>query len=60
MNVVTLSFPAAEVDRVANALEAKGWRVSVTRVPKALRLVIMPHVTEETVKAFLGDLEGVR
>nr|QNO53081.1 L-tyrosine/L-aspartate decarboxylase [Methanosarcinales archaeon ANME-1 ERB6] len=60
MNVVTLSFPAAEVDRVANALEAKGWRVSVTRVPKALRLVIMPHVKEETVKAFLDDLEGVR
>lgn len=60
MNVVTLSFPAAEVDRVANALEAKGWRVSVTRMPKALRLVIMPHVTEETVKAFLDDLEGVR
>ncbi len=60
MNVVTLSLPAAEVDRVANALEAKGWRVSVTRVPKALRLVIMPHVKEDTVKAFLDDLEAVR
>jgi len=60
MNVVTLSFTAAEVGRVANALEAKGWRVSVTRMPKALRLVIMPHVTEETVKMFLDDLEGVR
>ncbi len=60
MNVVTLSFPAAEVGRVANALEERGWRVSVTRKPKALRLVIMPHVTEETAKAFLDDLEGVR
>ena len=60
MNVVTLSFPAAEVDRVANALEERGWRVSITRKPKALRLVIMPHVTEETVKAFLEDLEAVR
>ena len=59
MNVVTLSFPAAEVDRVANALEERGWRVSITRKPKALRLVIMPHVTEETVKAFLDDLEAV-
>lgn len=59
MNVVTLSFTAAEVDRVANALEAKGWRVSVTRMPKALRLVIMPHVKEETVKAFLDDLGDV-
>ncbi|MBC8522075.1 MAG: tyrosine decarboxylase MfnA [Methanomicrobia archaeon] len=59
MNVVTLSFPAAEVERVANALEERGWRVSVTRVPKALRLVIMPHVKEETVKLFLEDLEDV-
>ncbi|MCD6456251.1 MAG: tyrosine decarboxylase MfnA [Methanophagales archaeon] len=60
MNVVTLSFPAAEVDKVASALEERGWRVSITRKPKALRLVIMPHVTEGTVKAFLDDLEGVR
>jgi len=56
MNVVTLSFPAAAVERVANALEGRGWRVSITRVPKALRLVIMPHVNEETVKMFLEDL----
>ncbi len=59
MNVVTLSFPAAEVERVANALEERGWRVSITRVPKALRLVIMPHVKEETVKLFLEDLADV-
>ena len=59
MNVVTLKFPAAEVARVANALEERGWRVSVTRVPKALRLVIAPHVTEETVKMFLEDLREV-
>lgn len=54
MNVVTLTV--AEVERVAKALEERGWRVSITRAPKALRLVIMPHVTEETVKLFLEDL----
>ncbi len=59
MNVATLSFPAAEVERVANALEERGWRVSITRVPKALRLVIMPHVNEETIKMFLEDLVDV-
>lgn len=57
MNVVTLSID--EVDRVAVALKAKGWEVSTTRKPKALRLVIMPHVTEETVKLFLEDLVDV-
>jgi len=59
MNVVTLRLPEAEVDRVANALEARRWRVSVTRKPKALRLVIMPHTDEETLKQFLEDLEDV-
>ena len=59
MNVVTLSFPEAEVDRVANALEERRWRVSTTRKPKSLRLVIMPHVDEETMKLFLEDLEDV-
>ncbi|MEA2075905.1 MAG: tyrosine decarboxylase MfnA [Euryarchaeota archaeon] len=59
MNVVTLSFPEAEVDRVANALEERRWHVSTTRKPKSLRLVIMPHVDEETMKLFLEDLEDV-
>ena len=58
MNVVTLRFP--DVDRVAKALEARGWQVSTTRAPKALRLVIMPHVTEETVEMFLNDLENAK
>ncbi len=56
-NVITLRFP--DVDRVAKALEARGWRVSTTRAPKALRVVIMPHVTEETIEMFLNDLECV-
>ena len=59
MNVVTLSFSENEVNRIASALEKRRWRVSVTRKPKALRLVIMPHVDEETIKLFLEDLEDV-
>ncbi|MFZ2070682.1 MAG: tyrosine decarboxylase MfnA [Halobacteriota archaeon] len=57
MNVVTLKVE--EVDRVAGALKAKGWKVSTTRKPRALRLVIMPHVNEEVVKRFLEALEDV-
>jgi len=59
MNVVTLRFPEAEVERVANALAKKKWRVSITRKPKALRLVIMPHIDEETVHLFVDDLKDV-
>ena len=59
MNVATLSFPESEVGRVVNALEERRWRVSITRTPKALRAVIMPHTDEETIKLFLDDLEDV-
>jgi tyrosine decarboxylase/aspartate 1-decarboxylase len=59
MNVVTLSFSETEVDSIANVLEERRWRVSVTRKPKALRLVVMPHVDDETIKVFLEDLEDV-
>jgi len=59
MNVVTLSFPETEVERVTNALVKRRWRVSVTRKPKALRLIIMPHVDEDTIHLFLKELEDV-
>ncbi len=35
------------------------WRVSTTRSPKALRLILMPHTTSENVDLFLADLEDV-
>lgn len=59
MNVVALRFPETEVGRVTRALGERRWRVSVTRKPKALRLVIMPHVDEETIHLFLEELEDI-
>ncbi len=57
MNVVTLRVN--DVNGVVEALRAKGWEVSTTRSPEALRMVIMPHVTEEMVKSFLEALNEV-
>lgn len=57
MNVVALDVP--EVDRVAQELVKRRWRVSITRKPKALRLVIMPHIDEETIHNFADDLKEV-
>ena len=59
MNVLTLQLPEAEVSRVAKALDARHWRVSVTRKPRALRMVIMPHLDEEAIQLFLTDLAEV-
>ncbi len=59
MNVVTLGLPDDDLARVAKALKERRWRVSLTRHPKALRLVIMPHTDEETIRYFLDDLEEI-
>jgi tyrosine decarboxylase/aspartate 1-decarboxylase len=59
MNVVTLKLPEGDLERVTKALEERRWRVSITRSPRALRLVIMPHADEETIQYFLEDLEDI-
>jgi tyrosine decarboxylase/aspartate 1-decarboxylase len=57
MNVVTLRMDHPEEVR-SDLLECC-WRVSTTRSPKALRLILMPHSTSDTVDLFLADLEDV-
>ena len=54
MNIVALDVPG--MDDVRKKLRAKGWVTSITRTPKAMRLIIMPHISEKTIELFLSDL----
>lgn len=55
-----LPLVAADVpDAVFEALRAREWRVSRTG-SDLLRVVCMPHVTRESLAAFLADLDAVR
>ncbi len=54
MNVLVLDVP--DVDSVRSKLKDRGWVVSSTRDPHALRLVIMPHLTHENMFLFADDL----
>lgn len=54
MNIVALDVP--ELDEVRKKLRAKGWVTSLTRNPKAMRLIIMPHLSEKTIELFISDL----
>ncbi len=58
MNVVALDVPDADLVR-KRLREEFGWQVSITRTPRALRLVLMPHLTPENIKLFLHDLKIV-
>ncbi|MHC1756181.1 MAG: tyrosine decarboxylase MfnA [Methanosarcina sp.] len=58
MNVVALKVPDPDLVR-EQLLERFGWNVSITRTPRALRLVLMPHNTPEDINIFLRDLKTV-
>lgn len=58
MNVVTLNVPDPDLVR-EQLLNRFGWNVSITRTPRALRLVMMPHTSSEDIELFLQDLKKV-
>ncbi|RXA18728.1 tyrosine decarboxylase MfnA [Methanosarcina sp. MSH10X1] len=58
MNVVALRVPSPDLVR-ERLLRKFGWNVSITRNPRSLRLVLMPHNTPQDVGEFLQDLEKV-
>lgn len=41
---------------VKENLERRGWHLSLTKHPEALRLVVMPHATEETLDVLIEDM----
>jgi tyrosine decarboxylase/aspartate 1-decarboxylase len=57
MNIVCIKI--REPEKVQAELSELQWKVSLTREPKCLRIVVMPHVTRKIVDEFLPDLEKV-
>ncbi len=58
MNVVALNVPSPA--SVREELMKRDWHVSMTREPhRALRLILMTHMTHENIDLFLGDLEDI-
>jgi tyrosine decarboxylase/aspartate 1-decarboxylase len=55
LNIVALDVAEADLVR-KKLLDEHGWHVSITREPRALRIVIMPHIKNETIELFLKDL----
>jgi len=57
MNIAAFDVP--DPLAVRRKLCDYNWYVSTTVRPRALRMVVMPHVTEEVVRAFAADLKQV-
>lgn len=54
MNIISLDIPG--LDAVRKKMRSHGWVTSITRNPRAMRLVIMPHLNDETIDSFVSDL----
>jgi len=57
MNVVC--FKTDKADKIKEELYKRGWIISTIFNPKALRLIVMPHVTEEVVSEFVSAIKDV-
>lgn len=60
LNIVAFTSSKMSVDEIARRLEGKGWAVSLASYPKAIRIIVMPHLKLEHVEAFLADLEKIK
>jgi len=57
MNVV--SFKTEKAERIKENLMSRRWVISTIRNPRAIRFVIMPHVTEEVIGDFIKEFKKV-
>lgn len=59
LNIVPFTSSEIPVDEIARRLEHRGWAVSLASYPRAIRIIVMPHLKEEHINAFLDDLRAI-
>jgi len=57
MNIV--AFRTSDNKNVISEMSERGWCLSRTKHPEAVRMVIMPHIKREHAEALMADLEEV-
>ncbi|MCE5215360.1 MAG: tyrosine decarboxylase MfnA [Methanobacterium sp.] len=59
LNIINFKGDTLSVWEIADLLEDKGWAVSISSFPQAVRVIIMPHIKREHIEAFIQDLESI-
>jgi tyrosine decarboxylase / aspartate 1-decarboxylase len=59
LNIVAFKSKKISVDELARRLENLGWAVSKSSYPRAIRVIVMPHIKKKHVKAFTEDLKSL-
>lgn len=59
LNIVAFNHPDVETNELAQKLEKLGWKVSVAKCPKSIRVVLMNHIKRNHIKELLEDLKEI-
>ncbi len=59
LNIVAFNSPEMPPEALAYELELKGWSVSISSYPPAVRIVLMPHIKKEHIEVFMEDLTSI-
>jgi len=59
LNIVAFRSKQISVDELAERLENLGWAVSISSYPRAIRIIVMPHIKKKHVIAFIDDLKCI-
>ena len=60
LNIVAFKDEDLTVWEISDRLEEKGWAVSISSYPKAIRIIIMPHIKMKHIAAFTHDLRQIK
>ena len=59
LNIVAFNHPDMDANTLAEKLEKLGWKVSVAKCPRAIRVVLMNHIKIDHIKELLEDLKEI-
>lgn len=59
LNLLSFNVKSMDVNSLKEELLKYGWSVSVSEIPHAIRLVIMPHIKKEHIDEFIVDLKKI-
>jgi tyrosine decarboxylase/aspartate 1-decarboxylase len=60
LNIVAFNHPKIETDQLAKAIQEKGWMISTSSYPKAIRIVVMPHLKHTHLVRFMSTLRDIK
>ncbi|MBM4241705.1 MAG: tyrosine decarboxylase MfnA [Euryarchaeota archaeon] len=60
LNILAFRSNEMSVEDIYSFFEERGWAVSISSYPKAIRIVVMPHIKLEHLLEFLKDLKSIK